>query len=75
MLRILISLSIFAKLEVIITVLDNYASAKSAFLHPSKVRVWKNSDMPNDRPLLKGLITNFVNDVSHLSGDIFRFKI
>lgn len=44
----------------LITVPDNYASAKMAFMHPSKVQVLKNSNMPFDRLLLKTFITTFI---------------
>lgn len=54
--------------------LDNYACAKLACLHPLQLRASNNLNMPYDRSLLKEFITDFVINVSQLSGEILTFK-
>lgn len=38
----------------------NYVTANVAFLHPSKTKVSKNSNVFYDRPMLKEILTTFV---------------
>lgn len=51
---------------------NNYALAMVAFLHPCKLQVSKNTNMPYDRQLLRKLTSTFVSIVSHLSGETFK---
>lgn len=50
--------------------LDNYASAK----HPLQLHASNNLNMQYDRSLQKEFITDFVINVSQLSGEILIFK-
>lgn len=56
------------------TMLDNYASAKLACLHPLQLHASNNLNMQYDRSLQKEFITDFVINVSQLSGEILTFK-
>lgn len=53
---------------------DDYASAKKAYLHPSKLHVSKNSNMSYDKALLKGFKPPLWLKYMHRSGEIYTFK-